>query len=300
MEEELLVQMLKALRMDIARELKMPPYVVYHNSAIENLVKNRPQSIEELGKIKGFGSSNIEKYGERILDVLKNGYPLKEKDNNVIPELKTEVNNDEQRKKKEEKKKVISHTNENYVIDFPHLWRFISPFVEEQDERRKDILIKFAEGNSMEEIAIDYSLSTERIRQLIVKGLAATGRVMAFRSKKYKALQEENEKLKLQLDECIQRINDLEKYAPEQDRCLIDENVYLSRLNVSNRLAHIFERGNLKTMSQLCRITKREFLSIPGAGRKTLGEVLKLLEERNLGFMKDIVGTDSEEPASEL
>ena len=49
----------------------VPPYVIFTNNQLAQIVKKRPQSISELSQIEGVGKSKLEKYGEEILEISK-------------------------------------------------------------------------------------------------------------------------------------------------------------------------------------------------------------------------------------
>ncbi len=58
---------LKALRSDLAHELKQPTYCIFSNETIDALVRDRPTTPAALAGIKGLGRSRIERHGEAIL-----------------------------------------------------------------------------------------------------------------------------------------------------------------------------------------------------------------------------------------
>lgn len=64
--------LLKDYRYNKCKELNLKPYYIFNNSALENLIKVKPKTIEELKNVSGFGEKNIEKYGQDILDIIKN------------------------------------------------------------------------------------------------------------------------------------------------------------------------------------------------------------------------------------
>lgn len=61
---------LKQWRNDLARDLGWSAFRVCHNSHLMAIVEAKPETIEELVKVKGFGEVRTEKYGEDILAVL--------------------------------------------------------------------------------------------------------------------------------------------------------------------------------------------------------------------------------------
>lgn len=70
-------QALKDKRMELAREQGVPPYVIFHDSTLLEILNNRPQTLPEMGKITGVGQAKLMKYGDAFLEVLE-GSPLLE------------------------------------------------------------------------------------------------------------------------------------------------------------------------------------------------------------------------------
>jgi ATP-dependent DNA helicase RecQ len=66
-----LLERLKGLRTNIAREQKVPPYVVFADRTLAEMAVRRPKSMYALGEIHGVGPTKIEKYGERFLALLR-------------------------------------------------------------------------------------------------------------------------------------------------------------------------------------------------------------------------------------
>ena len=67
---EELLERLRALRTGIAREEKVPAYVVFADRTLLEMAVRRPRSPYALGEIRGVGPMKIEKYGERFLALL--------------------------------------------------------------------------------------------------------------------------------------------------------------------------------------------------------------------------------------
>ncbi|MFV3129321.1 DNA helicase RecQ [Niveispirillum sp. KHB5.9] len=61
---------LKALRLELAREQGVPPYVIFHDATLMEMVRERPTDLDELGTLPGVGSRKLERYGEYFLDVV--------------------------------------------------------------------------------------------------------------------------------------------------------------------------------------------------------------------------------------
>lgn len=61
---------LKALRARLAGEVKVPPYVIFHDRTLVELAEKRPRTLHDLGDITGLGTSKIKRYGQALLDSL--------------------------------------------------------------------------------------------------------------------------------------------------------------------------------------------------------------------------------------
>jgi ATP-dependent DNA helicase RecQ len=68
--DEALFQALRTLRLSLAREQGVPPYVIFHDSTLLDMARDRPTSLEELGGFSGVGRAKLEKYGEAFLEVI--------------------------------------------------------------------------------------------------------------------------------------------------------------------------------------------------------------------------------------
>jgi ATP-dependent DNA helicase RecQ len=65
------LERLRALRSSIAREDKVPAYVVFTDRTLQEMAVRRPKSPYALGEIRGVGPMKIDKYGERFLELLR-------------------------------------------------------------------------------------------------------------------------------------------------------------------------------------------------------------------------------------
>ena len=61
---------LKDLRKKVARQMDLPPYVVFKDSSLEDMASSYPMTMEELQKISGVGLSKAKKFGEPFLKVI--------------------------------------------------------------------------------------------------------------------------------------------------------------------------------------------------------------------------------------
>ena len=74
-EEKQAVAKLKKWRMAKAVESKLPAYMICPDRTLEHLVMERPATLEALNSIHGLGASKIARFGEELLDALKQSLP---------------------------------------------------------------------------------------------------------------------------------------------------------------------------------------------------------------------------------
>ena len=66
-----LLQVLKTLRMAIAREHNLPPYLVFHDKTLIDMVVIKPETMDQLAMVNGVGRSKLEKYGALFLKAIR-------------------------------------------------------------------------------------------------------------------------------------------------------------------------------------------------------------------------------------
>jgi ATP-dependent DNA helicase RecQ len=69
--EDPLWQALKAKRMELAREQGVPPYVIFHDSTLLEILNHKPQTLDEMGRLSGLGQAKLARYGDDFLKVLE-------------------------------------------------------------------------------------------------------------------------------------------------------------------------------------------------------------------------------------
>jgi ATP-dependent DNA helicase RecQ len=69
-EETILWEALRAKRLALAREQGVPPYVIFHDTTLLAMVRQRPRDRGALAEIPGVGRSKLERYGDIFLAVI--------------------------------------------------------------------------------------------------------------------------------------------------------------------------------------------------------------------------------------
>lgn len=69
-EEAAVFEKLRALRMELAKEHKVPPYIIFSDKTLIQMAMEKPSNKEEMLAVSGVGESKFEKYGEPFLACL--------------------------------------------------------------------------------------------------------------------------------------------------------------------------------------------------------------------------------------
>lgn len=125
---------LRSLRLNIAKQENIPPYVVFSDKTLQDMTTKLPLNKEAMLEVTGVGEIKFEKYGEAFLEVIRNFksvsvISLETEEKQVLP-------------KSEQKNKIPSH-----VIS----WQL------------------YQEGNSLDEIATKRSLTLTTIENHLIK-----------------------------------------------------------------------------------------------------------------------------------
>lgn len=62
---------LKTKRTELAKEQGVPPYVIFHDSTLLEILNQKPGNLTEMGNISGIGQAKLARYGDDFLQVLE-------------------------------------------------------------------------------------------------------------------------------------------------------------------------------------------------------------------------------------
>jgi ATP-dependent DNA helicase RecQ len=65
-----LLARLKTLRTEIARDQRVPPYVVFADRTLAEIALRRPKTEHAMANIRGVGPAKLERYGPRFIEVV--------------------------------------------------------------------------------------------------------------------------------------------------------------------------------------------------------------------------------------
>ena len=69
-EAQAVFERLRAWRTGVAKELGMPPYVIFHDSTLRQIAAAPPTTMAGLALVNGVGETKLARYGQQILDIL--------------------------------------------------------------------------------------------------------------------------------------------------------------------------------------------------------------------------------------
>ena len=69
-QERELFEALRSRRLELAREANVPPYIIFHDATLVEMVKVRPREAAALAQVPGVGDSKLKRYGDAFLEVI--------------------------------------------------------------------------------------------------------------------------------------------------------------------------------------------------------------------------------------
>lgn len=75
-QDQLLWEALRSLRLKLAEESGVPPYVIFHDATLQEMVRKRPTSADGMLRISGVGEQKLQRYGQQFLsEIAKHPLP---------------------------------------------------------------------------------------------------------------------------------------------------------------------------------------------------------------------------------
>jgi ATP-dependent DNA helicase RecQ len=67
-QDQILWDALRKLRTELADKMSVPPYVIFHDASLQEMVHKRPRSSNDMLRISGVGEQKLERYGRQFLN----------------------------------------------------------------------------------------------------------------------------------------------------------------------------------------------------------------------------------------
>ena len=68
--DEDLFQELRKLRLDLARDQGVAPYIIFNDATLLEMVREKPRTLHEMSRLNGVGRTKLETYGETFLEAI--------------------------------------------------------------------------------------------------------------------------------------------------------------------------------------------------------------------------------------
>ena len=68
-----LFERLRALRLRIARERGVPPYVIFHDTTLREMARLKPETLDALRHVYGVGARKADELGPAFLEAIRQG-----------------------------------------------------------------------------------------------------------------------------------------------------------------------------------------------------------------------------------
>ena len=65
-----LFERLRQHRLELSRQLEVPPYTIFHDSTLVEMSQLKPQTLSQMAMISGVGQKKLEKWGQGFLDII--------------------------------------------------------------------------------------------------------------------------------------------------------------------------------------------------------------------------------------
>ena len=69
--EQGLFDALRDVRLRLARERGVPPYVIFHDTTLRDMVLRKPKTFEDLNEVYGVGAKKAADFGDAFLDAIR-------------------------------------------------------------------------------------------------------------------------------------------------------------------------------------------------------------------------------------
>ena len=72
-EQSQLFEKLRLLRLEIARQFKLPPYIIFHDKTLKEMAILKPITRAAMLQVNGVGEQKYQRFGDQFLDAIKDG-----------------------------------------------------------------------------------------------------------------------------------------------------------------------------------------------------------------------------------
>lgn len=296
-DEDALFEELRTVRTKYAKEANLPPYCICSDSTLHDMVSKRPVNELMLSYVVGMGWIKVKKYGEGFLAVLKKHPSRILKDPNDLYGEYTNPNENKDTEKTEPSDQQKQRTRKTAIEEHRMaLLPYFMPLVEKtltnfEEKRMGKMMRMYIDGMNMEEIANEYGLSKERIRQLLQKAVKYINHFSVYSETDYNELKQKNEDQSLIIESLQKKISNnpiSPTVNPNSSDSIDSYTVLISNIDMSKRLRNCLKRLNVITLYDLTQYSRIELMRSENFGKKCLKEVLDLMSKYRLLLKYDV------------
>lgn len=273
---------------------------------VSNWVEKGILKARKIGRTSMLDADTIEAYADTLQDIAHTEEQLKDWQNQL--ENKWRVTTKQMRDLRKDLK--LPPLLMGYAQDVCRSMAEVMMVSDEYRERESAIFARYIEGETMEEIAEDYGLNRERVRQILAKVIRKFGQV-----RNYKSIVEENDKLSkdnhqlaLAYSIALKELEELRKFKDsvqpfvdkdgavdakglaENEETVRVANLLTTKvtdLNISLRALNCLKAADIYTLGDLVQYDKLDLLKFRNFGKKSLAELDYLLEDLGLKWNMD-------------
>lgn len=296
-DDDSLFEELRVVRTKYAQGANLPPYYICNDSTLHDMVAKRPVNELMLSYVVGMGWTKVKKYGEGFLAVLKKHPSRILNHPNDLYDEYSNPNENKEVKKKEPSEKQKQRTRKTAIEEhrmalLPYFMPLIEKTLTNFEEKRIGKMMRmYIDGMNMEEIAKEYGLSRERIRQLLQKAVKNINHSCVYSESDYNELKQKNEDQMLIIESLQKKISN-NSISPTNNLGSSDNinsyTVLISDIEMSKRLRNCLNRLNVITLSDLTQYSRIELMRSENFGKKCLKEVLDIMSEFGLLLKYDV------------
>lgn len=277
------------------------------DQTVSNWVEKGILKARKIGRALMLDADTIEVYADTLQDIAHTEEQLKDWQNQL--ENKWRVTTKQMRDLRKDLK--FPPLLMGYAQDVCRSMAEVMMVSDEFRERESAIFAHYIEGETMEEIAEDYGLNRERVRQILAKVIRKFGQV-----RNYKSIVEENDKLSkdnhqlaLAYSIALKELEELRKFKDsvqpfvdkdgavdakglaENEETMRVANLLTTEvtdLNISLRALNCLKAADIDTLGDLVQYDKLDLLKFRNFGKKSLSELDDLLEDLGLKWNMNV------------
>ena len=159
-----LMEKLKAVRMTLAKQQHVPPYIICNDATLASMERIRPQTKQGMLSVSGMGDVKTAKYGDAFLQVIKAHAIQEKKMRQQVAAIAREAQSAAYRPKKASAPAPVvvkpkSLADQVYGVQKP------ASVLPPLENNREDIADAYLSGMTIQQIADELGVSAARIRQ---------------------------------------------------------------------------------------------------------------------------------------